>query len=196
MQRNSCGQFTTGPKGSIESRFWPKVKIAIPESCWLWTAGRIGNGYGQFWNGKKNTFAHRVSYELTYGPIPPQLVIDHICRTPLCVNPRHLRAISHRMNTLVGNGATAAHARKTHCPRGHRYDLLNTHVSKHNERSCRTCHRLDEQKRRERIKSPKTGARGHMLDGGKACVEPGPGLEAITGPSGPAKGTVARIRAL
>lgn len=45
---------------------------------------------------------------------------------------------------------------------------------------------------KERIKSPKTGVWGHVLKDGKACVEPGPDLEAITGPSGPAKGTVAR----
>ena len=49
-------------------RFWKKVKV-IPDStsCWEWTANRIPKGYGRFMVGGKQQYAHRVSYEFTYG---------------------------------------------------------------------------------------------------------------------------------
>ena len=31
---------------SIEERFWTKVEFT--ETCWLWTASRIPDGYGNF----------------------------------------------------------------------------------------------------------------------------------------------------
>ena len=53
--------------------------------CWIWTGyADPGNGYPK--NGPE--WAHRLSYELHVGPIPSGLTIDHLCRTPLCVNPR------------------------------------------------------------------------------------------------------------
>jgi hypothetical protein len=39
---------------------------------------------------KKNQLAHRVSYLLTYGPIPDGMVIRHRCANAWCVNPSHL----------------------------------------------------------------------------------------------------------
>jgi hypothetical protein len=39
-----------------------------------------------------------VAYILTNGPIPLDCVICHVCNTPACCNPAHLRAGSHTDN--------------------------------------------------------------------------------------------------
>ena len=66
-----------------EQEFWAYVKFT--DSCWLWQ-GPKSNGYGAF--GRKA--AHRVSFELTYGPIPIGLYVCHHCDIPPCVRPEHL----------------------------------------------------------------------------------------------------------
>lgn len=72
-------------------RFFAKVEKT--EYCWLWTAGCNGKkGYGMFRpNGPDaRVLAHRFSYQIAYGPIPPGAQVCHRCDTPRCVNPLHL----------------------------------------------------------------------------------------------------------
>lgn len=78
-------------------RFWMKVQKG--PGCWLWTGGARG-GYGTFTEGDKGKthLVHRFSYELLVGPIPDCLVIDHMCRVTLCVNPAHLRPVTRKQN--------------------------------------------------------------------------------------------------
>lgn len=121
-----------------EARFWSKVALPNREGCMLWLAGTEG-GYGRFWLAGSSRSAHRLSYERAYGPIPDGLVLDHLCRTPICVAPLHLEAVTVRENTLRGETRAAANAAKTHCPQGHKYAGDNLHVKRDGKRHCRAC---------------------------------------------------------
>ena len=115
-------------------RFWSKVEIASPTECWEWKASRKSHSYGLFHMGKKGSSmkqAHRVAYELTRGPIPEGLELDHLCRNRGCVNPFHMEAVTHHENVL--RGALV----KTHCLRGHE----RTPESVYANGNCKECYR-------------------------------------------------------
>lgn len=82
--------------------FWSKVDVRGPDECWLWTGARTAKGYGNIGISKDGKFraqyAHRLSYVLQYGEIPPGLCILHSCDVPACVNPKHLRTGTKREN--------------------------------------------------------------------------------------------------
>ncbi len=73
-------------------RFWSKVQKGLPDQCWIWTAGKQGKGYGQFYRAKREPIgAHRYSWELANGrPVPAGMQVMHSCDNPPCVNPAHL----------------------------------------------------------------------------------------------------------
>ena len=90
----------------------------IPEiGCWIWTACLSESGYGLVTINRRLLRAHRVSYEAKFGPIPEGLVIDHVCRQRSCVNPDHLRAVTHRENIMAEGSLsiTKRQAERTHC---------------------------------------------------------------------------------
>lgn len=122
-------------------RFWEKVNKT--NTCWLWNAVLDKRGYGLFNPSGHRVFAHRFAYELLVGTIPDGLEPDHLCRIPACVRPEHIELVTHRENVLRGIAVTSLNAKKTHCPQGHKYDMLNTYRRPiGGGRACKECNRI------------------------------------------------------
>lgn len=131
-----------------ERRFWSKVALPNEQGCMLWL-GYVEKGYGRFWFNGRMVRAHRVSYLLSYGPIPSGTEIDHVrargCTNKHCVAPDHLEAVTHAENIRRGSASVAMVLRqtsKTHCPQGHPYSEENTRIARRGRwtmRHCRTC---------------------------------------------------------
>jgi hypothetical protein len=135
-------------EGTAEERFWPKVDKT--DTCWLWTARKTRQGYGEFAVGiapdgtKLRMYAHRWAYEQHVGPMPEGLELDHLCKQRACVRPDHLEAVTHAENVRRGDApaVAGAHERaKTHCPKGHPYSGDNLIIARNGGRLCRTCRR-------------------------------------------------------
>lgn len=74
----------------LTERFWSKVNKT--QSCWLWTGAKAYNGYGFFYIApKKQVRAHRAMLLSLGIIIPDGHVVMHLCDTPSCVRPTHLR---------------------------------------------------------------------------------------------------------
>jgi len=112
------------PPKEVWHRFISKITAESWSPCWLWERGRDKDGYGNFSvNGCPDPIgkrAHRIMMYWMMGPIPRELVVDHIvCNNPPCVNPSHLRLCTARENDK--------HALTTHCKRGHERTPENQH---------------------------------------------------------------------
>lgn len=89
----------------VMDRLMEKVR-EDENGCWIFEGYVNSDGYGQISLDGRLRSTHRVSYEHFVGPIGPGEVIDHLCFSPACVNPDHLRAITPKQNQEHRRGAS------------------------------------------------------------------------------------------
>lgn len=132
--------------------FWDKVEIT--PSCWIWHGATDSGGYGRLTRKGVNFSSHRYAYEFLIGPIPSGLLLDHLCRVRLCVNPIHLEPVTRKVNNRRGLaiGKTHHNGVKESCPQGHAYDESNTRLYR-GYRYCKACERMRSHNKRHPMTS-------------------------------------------
>lgn len=135
-----------------QSRFWDRVDRSA--DCWLWLGSTI-KGYGQVRvgdlpDGRRVTwYAHRIAWFLDGRPLHRRMTLDHLCRTPACVNPDHMEEVTR------GENSRRAHADRPQCSRGHELTRENTITRKSGRRACRECVNRNQRVRWAARKEPK-----------------------------------------
>ena len=76
--------------------------------CLEWAGATDRHGYGKIkvkdeFGKTRITGPHRAAWLAFYGRIDGDLVIDHLCRNPKCINLEHLRLVTNAVNTLAGD---------------------------------------------------------------------------------------------
>lgn len=135
-------------------RFRDKIVVQA-DGCHMWTACTNKYGYGVFQiKPRLSIQAHIYAWMLAHdGERPPKgTQLDHMCHDPdvctlgndcphrRCVRLDHLAVATPQENTLRSNAASTLNRAKTHCPRGHEYNDVNTCYSG-GRRKCRVCAR-------------------------------------------------------
>ena len=117
----------------IAERFWRFVQKS--DGCWEWTGGRAGKGYGAFGIDRDHmAYAHRVSWEMHFGPIPTGLFVCHHCDNPPCVRPDHLF-----LGTVVDNAVDMVSKGRHRAGKPHRGESnLNAKLTEAAVRDIRT----------------------------------------------------------
>lgn len=93
-------RFST-PAEAFEARTMPVTE----SSCVLWIGATTKQGYGKISVGGTLKLVHRYSWEQACGSIPEGMFVDHMCHTPACVNPDHLRLATNQQNLQNRRGA-------------------------------------------------------------------------------------------
>lgn len=123
-------------------RFEGLCHVEPNTGCIIWRGSLNREGYGLFFAEGRRMPAHRFAYEHANGSIPTGLVLDHLCRTPACVNPAHLEPVTIAENVRRGIGPAPRNSAKTHCSKGHEFTPENTMPTRGGRnRACRECNR-------------------------------------------------------
>jgi len=77
------------------------------DDCFLWPLSVNKRGYPQMaWEGKNAREVHRIVCRLAHGEPPERHDAAHRCGVPRCINPRHLRWTTRKVNIAEGMNYT------------------------------------------------------------------------------------------
>jgi hypothetical protein len=68
--------------------------------CLLYMGRLDENGYARISCQGKNRIGSDAVYEMVHGTLPEGYEVDHICHIRRCVEPTHLRLLTHRLNVI------------------------------------------------------------------------------------------------
>jgi hypothetical protein len=75
-----------------------QVEVDHETDCWIWQGYKC-RGYGRVRSGDRPSVqAHRVLWEMEFGPIPKGMELGHTCHRRSCVSPLHVRPITKEQN--------------------------------------------------------------------------------------------------
>lgn len=135
-------------------RFMERYEISL-SGCWNWIWKKDKDGYGLFHARPNHQKAHRFSYELHKGSIPPNMLVCHTCDNPSCVNPEHLwvGTVLDNNRDKENKGRGFSHYRgKTHCKRGHEFCEKTVYLTPRGTRTCKICRRYSLNKYKNKMK--------------------------------------------
>ena len=145
--RNHSIPTTTEYSEEFVERFRSRIGQSSTEAgCCEWQGQLHPKGYGVIKFRQRPLKAHRVAYELAFGPIPDGHVIHHECENRSCVNPDHLTAMSPSDHSRLREGRNYPR-QLTHCKRGHEFGEPNVYTWR-GMRRCRICDRMKKREMR------------------------------------------------
>ena len=118
--------------------------------CWLWR-NKSNRGYGKLTYHYKTLDVHRAAAHVYLGLALNKCdrktnMVLHKCDNKNCFNPNHLY-LGTQSDNIKDSVIAKTHvsSRKTHCPKGHPYNLKNTGFYK-SSRFCKVCKQSEEVK--------------------------------------------------